>query len=153
PWGEVSLPNIAGIQITRFMVMELVAAGLTAAIMIPLARRAAREHVTRGWFFNLFETLLTFIPGRVARPTIGHHADQYVPFLWTVFFFVLFNNLMGLIPGGASPTGNINVTVVMALMTFATVLFAGIRELGFVGFWVGVVPHLDVPMLLKPILW
>ena len=77
----------------------------------------------------------------------------FLPYLWTVFFFVLFNNLLGMIPGGASATGNINVTAALALLTLATVVMAGVRELGFVGYWVGIVPHLDVPAILKPFLW
>src|SRR5262249_34314711 len=64
-----------------------------------------------------------------------------------------FNNLLGMIPGLASATGNINVTGVLAVMTLATVLFAGMRELGAVGFWVGIVPHMDVPAYIKIFLW
>ena len=71
---------------------------------------------------NLFEAMVLFIRDEVARPAIGGHgADAFLPYLWTVFFFVLFNNLLGLIPGMASATGNINVTAVLALMTLATV--------------------------------
>jgi F-type H+-transporting ATPase subunit a len=53
----------------------------------------------------------------------------------------------------ASATGNINVTAVLAVMTLGTVILAGMREMGVVGFWVGIVPHLDVPWWLKPPLW
>ena len=53
----------------------------------------------------------------------------------------------------ASATGNINVTVVLALMTLGTVIMAGMREMGAVGFWVGIVPHMDVPGCIKPLLW
>jgi F-type H+-transporting ATPase subunit a len=151
---ELELPRIAGIQVTRFMVTELLAAVLVAAVVIPLARHAARQHVTRGWFLNLFESMVLFIRDQVARPAIGGHgADAFLPFLWTIFFFVLFNNLLGLIPGMASATGNINVTGVLALMTLGTVLVAGMREMGVAGFWLGIVPHMDVPGWLKPFLW
>src|SRR4051794_20854182 len=151
---EVHLPSIAGFQITRFMVTEVLAALLVMAVVIPLARHAARQHVTRGWFLNLFETLVFYIRDQVARPAIGGHgADAFLPYLWTVFFFILFNNLLGLIPSMASATGNINVTAVLALMTLGTVILAGSREMGAVGFWVGIVPHLDVPILLKVPLW
>src|SRR3954471_9480845 len=151
---EVHLPSVAGFQITRFMVTEVLAALLVMAIVIPLARHAARQHVTRGWFLNLFETLLFYIRDQVARPAIGGHgADKFLPYLWTVFFFILFNNMLGLIPGMASATGNINVTGVLALMTLAVVIMAGMREMGAAGFWIGIVPHLDVPWWLKPPLW
>ena len=148
------LPSIAGIQITRFMFMELVAAGLMILILVPVVRHIARSHVTRGWFMNMFEAVLLFIRDEVARPAIGGHgADRFLPYLWTVFFFVLFNNLLGIIPGGASPTGNVNVTAVLALMTLVIVIGAGMRELGAAGYWIAIVPHLDVPRLMKPPLW
>jgi F-type H+-transporting ATPase subunit a len=158
PWGNVPLPKIPlgsyQLQITRFMVMELVAAVLIAAIIIPLARHVARYPVTRGRFLNVFEALTLFIRDGVARPAIGGHAaDKFLPYLWTVFFFVLFNNLLGMIPGGASPTGNINVTAVLALFTFGLVLFTGMRAMGPIGFWIGIVPKVDAPPLMKPPLW
>ncbi len=115
-------------QVTRFMVMELIVAVLIALIMIPLARHVAKFPVTRGAFFNAFEAMLLFIRDGVARPAIGGHgADDYLPYLWTVFFFVLVCNLLGMIPGGASPTGNVNVTAVLALATFGVVLYAGMK--------------------------
>jgi F-type H+-transporting ATPase subunit a len=143
-------------QITRFMVMEVVVALLVAAVMIPLARHLARDgkHVPRGVGMNLFESLLLFVRDGIARPSIGgHDADRFLPFLWTLFFFVLFANLLGLVPGGASATGNINVTGVLALLTLSTVILAGMKQMGPVGFWLGLVPHLDVPGWLKPALW
>lgn len=88
------------------------------------------------------------------RPAIGGHgADRFLPYLWTVFLFILFNNLLGMFPGGASATGNINVTFILAIMTLVVVVAAGMKESGAVGFWLALVPHLDVPKLLKPPLW
>ncbi len=158
PWGNYALPRIQiglfDFQLTKFMVMELVAALLIAAIIIPLARHMARYPVTRGAFLNAFEAIILFIRDGIARPAIGGHgADEFLPYLWTVFFFVLFNNLLGMIPGGASATGNINVTLVLALITFGVVLFAGMRETGPIGFWISLVPPLDVPKVLIPFLW
>jgi F-type H+-transporting ATPase subunit a len=154
PLPLIHLPRLGDFQITRFMVTELIAAALMVIILTTVARQASREHVTRGWFNNLFEAMILFIRDQVARPAIGGHAaDAFLPYLWTVFFFILFNNLLGLVPGMASATGNINVTAVLALMTLGTVIVAGSRELGAVGFWVGIVPHMDVPMLIKVPLW
>jgi F-type H+-transporting ATPase subunit a len=162
PWGKdgmlVDLPTIHlglfDLQITRFMVMELVAALLIAGIIIPLARHIAKNPITRGRFLNAFEVLVLFIRDGVARPAIGgHDADRFLPYLWTAFFFVLFNNLMGIIPGGSSPTGNINVTAVLAVMTLLTVTTAGMRQMGIAGFWIGLVPHLEVPGWMKAPLW
>jgi F-type H+-transporting ATPase subunit a len=158
PWGLVRLPRISlglfDFQLTRFMVMELVAAALIAGIIIPLARHVAKNPVTRGRLLNAFEVLVLFIRDNVARPTIGgHDADRFLPYLWTVFFFVLFNNLLGMIPGGASATGNVNVTGVLAIMTFAAVLIGGMKASGPIGFWINLVPPLDVPKIMKPPMW
>ncbi len=162
PWGKngliIDLPGLHfgkfDVQITRFMVMELIVAILIAAIIIPLARHVARHPITRGRFLNAFEVLVLFIRDNVARPTIGgHDADRFLPYLWTSFFFVLFCNLMGMIPGGASPTGNINVTAVLAISTFVVVLFAGMKKSGPVGFWINLVPNLEVPWFMKPPMW
>ena len=153
---EIHLGKIPGthIQVTRFMVTELIAAVLMLLILPLVARHMGRESVTRGWFNNMFEAMILFVRDQVAIPAIGGHgADAFLPYLWTVFFFILFNNLLGMIPSMASATGNINVTGVLALMTLGTVILAGMRELGAVGFWVGIVPHMDVPKLMKPPLW
>ena len=157
-WGNVALPKLHlglfDVQITRFMVMELVAALAMAAILIPLVRHVTKNPITRGKFLNAFEVLVLFIRDGVARPAIGSHdADRFLPYLWTVFFFVLFNNILGMIPGGASATANLNVTAVLAIMTFATVLIAGMRAMGPVGFWVALVPKLDVPGFMKWPMW
>jgi len=154
-WGtEIPLPKLLGIQVTRFMVMEVLAALLVIAVVVPLARHVKANKVTRGPLMNMFEAIVMFVRDGIARPAIGGHgADAFLPFLWTVFFFILFNNLLGMIPGGASATGNINVTAVLALLTFGAVITAGIREAGPVKYWTGLVPHLDVPPVLKLFLW
>jgi F-type H+-transporting ATPase subunit a len=150
----IHLPSIAGFQITRVMVMELVAGLLMIAILIPVVRHIARTHVTRGWFMNMFEAMFLFIRDEVARPAIGGHgADRFLPYLWTIFFFILFANLLGMIPGGASATGNVNVTAALALMTLWTVVRAGMREMGVAGYWAGLVPHLDVPWWMRHLMW
>jgi F-type H+-transporting ATPase subunit a len=150
----IHLPPILGIQITRLMVMELIAAIVMIVILVPIVRHIARTPFSRGWLPNMFEAMLLFIRDDVARPSIGGHAaDQFLPYLWTAFFFVLFNNLMGMFPGGASATGNVNVTAILALMTLAVVIFSGMRELGPGGFWIAIVPHMDVPKPMKLFLW
>lgn len=157
---EVHLPAIdigsIHFQITRFMVMEVIVGVLMILVMIPISRHMAAKgkHVPRGWFVNVIESLLLFVRDGIARPSIGgHDADKFVPFLWTVFFFILFSNLLGLVPGMASATGDINVTAVLAIMTLSTVLIAGMKAMGPAGFWLSLVPHLDVPAWLKPMLW
>jgi len=88
---------------------------------------------------------------------MSHPADKYLPYIWSVFFFVLFCNLLGAVPWMGSPTGNIWVTGVLALFTFAMVIMAGTEASGFVGFWKSLIPAMDLPpalaILLKPLMW
>jgi len=146
-----------GFHLTKFMVLELVAAALMMAIFIPLARRIATGQPPRGRLSNLLDVLLMFIRDDVARSAIGRHdADRFLPFIWTIFFFILFCNLLGLLPWAGSPTGSLGVTGAMALITLCVVLGAGMRKFGPVRYWTGMVPHMDLPwvlaILLKPMI-
>ena len=135
---RIDLPPIGPFQITRFMVMEVIAAVLIVSILVPVVRHICRNHVSRGVFMNAFEAIILFIRDDIARPAIGGHgADHFLPYLWTAFFFVLFNNLLGMVPGMASPTGNVNVTGVLGLMTLGVVMSAGIKEMGVAGYFLG----------------
>jgi F-type H+-transporting ATPase subunit a len=140
------IPGYGYFQITRFMVFEVVAAALLLAIYVPLARRARDGSAPRGYFWNTFEVLLTFIRDRVAKPNIGEHdADRFVPYLWTVFLFILFLNVLGLIPFFGSPTASIAVTGVLALCAFLVIHVSGVLKLGVGAYLKSFVPHLDMP--------
>ncbi|QDT63966.1 F0F1 ATP synthase subunit A [Calycomorphotria hydatis] len=87
----------------------------------------------------------------------GHPADKYLPVIWSLFFFVLFCNLLGAIPYLGSPTGNICVTGVLALFVFAYVVKEGSDASGFIGFWKSLVPGMELPgalsVILIPMIW
>ncbi len=133
---------------TRHVVMMWVAAVLLAAVVLLATRR--KSVVPRG-LYNLVETLVAFIRNEIAVPNMGkEHADRFVPYLATAFFFILFMNLMGLVPWSATATANLSVTVMMALFTFAITQIAAIRSMGLGGY----LAHLTggVPKSLWP-LW
>ena len=143
---EIHLPKIFGLQITKFMILELVAAGLILAIFIPLARRSRNGELPKGPWWNAFESLLTFIRNEVARPTLGeHHADKFLPFLWTLFLFILFMNLLGMLPFMGSPTASIWVTGGLAVCAFAMLHGPGMFEKGPLHYFKSLWPHIDVP--------
>ena len=106
--------------------------------------------------WNLFEFILVFIRDEVARPAIGRQeAGRFLPFLWNVFFFILFCNLLGLVPWAGSPTGALAVTGALALISFVMVVGSGMAKFGIVGYWTGMVPHLEpraLAIVLKPML-
>src|SRR5439155_402445 len=146
---SIDLPaiNLFGyhFQVTKFMVLELLAAVLAAAIFIPLCRRAARGELPRGPFWNAFESLLTFIREQVAKPNLGEHdADHYVPFLWTMFVFILFCNLLGMFPFLGSPTASIWVTAGLAVCAFVMMHAAPIAKHGLIHYLKSTWPHIEL---------
>lgn len=106
---------------------------LAVITLMWIAIGMARSYVNRAGkapkgFHNLIEPLILFIRDDVAKASIGHKADKYLPLLLSVFFFIFVNNIFGLIPifpGGANVTGNIAVTMVLALVIFLTVNLNG----------------------------
>ena len=146
------------LKITKFMVIEAFVAIALIAVFVPLARRIKSGGRPRGRFWNFFEVILFYIRDEVARPAIGKtDGDKYLPYLWTIFFFVLFCNLFGLIPFLGSPTGSLATTAVLALATLIMVLGTGFKKLGFIGFFAAQVPHMDLPpalaVVIKPMIW
>ena len=117
------------LKLTKFMVIELVAAILICVFFIGLAKAIRGGALPRGRFRNMLEAMLLYFRDSVARPCIGgHDADRFVPFLWTIFFFVLACNLFGMIPWMGSPTGSLAVTGTLAFITFAVVIGSGVAE-------------------------
>jgi F-type H+-transporting ATPase subunit a len=139
---------VSGYKImTKYMVLELIAAVLILLIFIPLARRARSGEPPRGTWQNAFEVLLTFIRDEVAKPNLGEHdADRHVPFLWTIFLFVLFCNLLGMFPFGGSPTANIWVTGGLAVCSFIAIHAAAVAKMGLGHYLKSLWPHLDIPI-------
>ena len=77
--------------------------------------------------------------------------------MWTLFFFVLFGNLLGMLPWIGSPNGSLSCTSALAAVTFFVVIGAGMKTFGPVGFWIGQVPQMDIPLVmgifLKPMIF
>ncbi len=138
-------------KLTKFMVIEVVVAAIIFLAFWLLAQSLKGGKPVRGRLWNMLEVFLLFIRDEIARPCIGKHdADRFVPFLWTMFMFVLGCNLMGMIPWVGSPTGALAVTGTLAFATFAIVLGSGMSQLGAVGFWKAQVPHMDLPGAISP---
>ncbi|MDO8500837.1 MAG: F0F1 ATP synthase subunit A [Gemmatimonadaceae bacterium] len=139
---EVDLPRWDPIHIgrltldlspTKHVVMLLVAATLCLVTLLLAARAHKRQHAAVGrpkGFANGIEALVLYIRQEVILPNVGHHGEAYAPFVLTLFFFILFANLLGLIPYGSTATGNISVTATLAIITFFVIELAGMRTLG-----------------------
>jgi F-type H+-transporting ATPase subunit a len=139
PFGRVDLPqfpplHLAGMSIdmsiTKHVVFLWIAALLLCIVAVAVARKNARRAVPTG-FGNLFEMIVVFLRDEVAIPNMGSGGLKYMPYLLTTFFFILVMNLLGLIPWGASATGNINVTAGLAIIAFVMIQASAIRAQGF----------------------
>jgi len=98
-------------------------------------------------FQNMIEYLILFIRNDVVKPSIGNKYEKYLPFLLTLFFFIFFSNLLGIVPffpGGVNLTGNIAITMVLALFTFVIILFSGNKN-----YWLHIINTPGVPWWLK----
>jgi F-type H+-transporting ATPase subunit a len=128
---------------------------IVAVLVIALAQLAVRSykggHVPKG-LGAAVESLVVFIRDEVAEPNIGHgDGRKFTPLLCSFFFFILVAALFGLIPGSATSTGNISVTLALATVSFLAQQWAGISKNGLVGHFHGLVPP-GMPWLLLPIM-
>jgi F-type H+-transporting ATPase subunit a len=132
--------------LTKFELLEVAAALIILALYLPLARRSRDGTPVKGPFLNALEGLLTFIRDHVAKPYVGEHdADRFVPFLWTLFLFILTCNLLGMFPFLGSPTASISVTGALALCTFLVIHGAAIAKMGPISYVKSYAPHMHVP--------
>ena len=174
--GKVAIPNVTGytkenpmIKIqegfhvvgrpTKFMALELMAAILITVAYIWLARKVTPEgKAPKGRLWNFLESIVCFIRDDIAVPSIGKKdADRYLPFLLTLFLFIIVLNLFGMVPSLGGATGALAVTAVLAIITFAIVMGVGIKKMGFVGFLKAQVPHMELSpvlaLILIPSIW
>jgi F-type H+-transporting ATPase subunit a len=141
-------------KFTKFMAIEVVVALIICVLFMGLAAKIKHGGAPRGRLWNMLEAFLLYLRDVVALPSLGSHdVDRFAPLVWTVFFFVLGCNLMGLLPWVGSPTASFAVTSALALVVFIVVLGSGMAKLGFVGFWKGLVPHMDLPKPVMFFLW
>lgn len=117
--------------ITKHVLFMLMASAGCIVMMTYVARQMANGE-PGGRLAGVIEAILLFIRNEVVRPFMGKEGDKFLPIIWTIFFFVLFCNLIGLVPGSATATGNINVTAALALFAFFMYHFYGLRKNGLV---------------------
>jgi F-type H+-transporting ATPase subunit a len=129
--------HIGGLSIdlspTKHVVWLLIASVLCLVTLLSAAsfhRRRTADPGVAGGFSAGVEALVLYLRQTVVLPNVGPHGDAYTPYILTVFFFILFANLVGLIPYGSTATGNISVTLTMALISFVVIEVSGMRALG-----------------------
>lgn len=163
PFGyEIELPRWKPVQVggvaidlspTKHVVMLLLAALLCMAVLIPAAHKHERLTSERGspkGFATGIEAMVLYLRNEVILPNVGPHGNAFVPFGLTLFFFILFANLLGLVPYGSTATGNISVTAALAIVTFVVVEVTGVRTQGW-GYirTIVYVPPKEIPLPMK----
>ena len=143
--------------ITNHLIMTAVSAVAVVLVFGFVSRRVRvkgndlSSFQTRGRVAQLFETMCSFIRDEVVRPNLHELTDKYIYYVWTIFFFVLFANVLGLIPFGplaymltqdphvshlgGSATGNLSLNIVLAFGSFIAIIYIGIKETGAKAFF------------------
>lgn len=139
---------ILDLSITKNIFAIFVSMIILVWIFISVARRyTSRPDQAPKGLQSFVEPVVLFVRDDIAYPAIGHKYERFMPYLLTLFFFILINNLMGLIPVfpfGANVTGNIAVTLVLALLTFTVTTFSSTKT-----YWGHIFNTPGVPWWLK----
>ena len=144
------------ISITKVTLALFINSLLLVIIVLSVARwyrKHPKETGAPGGFVGLMEMLIMMVNDDVIKSCVGHNYRKFAPYLLTAFFFIFINNLMGLIPvfpGGASVTGNIAITFVLALCTFLAINIFGTKHYWKDIFWPDVPWWLKVPVPMMP---
>lgn len=126
--GEIDRnAQVYDFSLTRNVVQMLLALALLVFILIKVAKRYGTgvgvTSAPKG-MQNTMETIVNFVNDEVAKPNLGAKSKKYLPYLLTVFLFILINNIVGLVPGTANVTGNIAFTFVLSVISFVVILFS-----------------------------
>jgi F-type H+-transporting ATPase subunit a len=139
--------TVLDLSLTRNVTQMLLSLTLLVIIMLAVAKKYKGGIKAPTGLQNAVEPVITFVRDEVAKPNLGHKYQRYMPFLLTVFFFILINNLVGLIPGSANVTGNIAVTLVLGVVSLVVILLSTNKH-----FWGHIFNPPNVPFLVKFIL-
>ena len=134
------------ISITKNVASLIISVILLFWVFLTVAKRYKKDPLKapKG-VQSVFEPIIIFIRDEIAKPNIGEKKyEKFMPYLLTVFFFIWFNNLLGLMPGAANLTGNIAVTMTLALFTFVITTFSGNKD-----YWKHIFNTPGVPWWLK----
>jgi F-type H+-transporting ATPase subunit a len=152
-WSPITIGGLSiDMSPTKHVVWMLISAVVCLIVILTATASHARHSHAIGrpkGFGAGLEGMILYLRNEVVMKNVGPNGQRYVPFVLSLFFFILFANLFGLIPYGSTATGNVSVTLTLALITFVVVEVAGMRALGpgyikTIVFW----PH-DMPLVMR----
>lgn len=143
-----STAGLLDLSITKNVFMMIMSLVLLTIIFFSIKGAYSKRGVTSApkGLQSLLEPIITFVIDDVAKPNLGKEYEKYLPYLLSAFFFILINNLLGLVPffpGSANLTGNISVTLTLAVLTFLVTNFNGNKH-----YWTHVFAMPGVPKAL-----
>lgn len=154
PFGKIYLPHLQllglDISISKHVVFLWIVAALLILTFAVVSKSYKKSHVPHG-FTNFIETIIVFVRDEIVKPSIGHDYEKFLPYLLTVFFFILYSNFLGLIPFSATVTSNIAVTATLAGFTFFATQIGGMISHGPLGYFKGLIPP-GMPAALLPLI-
>ena len=139
---------VLDLSITKNVLMLFINAGVLLFVFLSVARSCKKNtgKAPKG-LQSFIEPIVLFIKDEIVKPNAGPKYEKYLPYLLTLFFFILFGNLLGLLPGAANLTGNIAVTMTLALFTFLITNFSGNKN-----YWMHILWTPGVPLPLRIII-
>jgi len=144
------------ISITKNVLSLFISCALILVIFLSIAKKYKKNHLRKPTGLQaILEPLILTIDRDVSKACIGKDYKKFSPYLLTAFFFIFFNNILGIIPifpGGANLTGNIAITFVLAFLTFIMTNAFGTREYWKEVFWPEVPTWLKIPVPLMPLI-
>jgi F-type H+-transporting ATPase subunit a len=143
--------TVLDLSITKNVAMLLINAALLLLIFMAVAKGYKKNQgkAPRG-IQSFFEPIIVFVRDEVVKPNIGRHYEKFLPYILTLFFFILFGNLLGLLPGAGNLTGNIAVTLTLAVLTFIITNVNGNKAYWSHIFWTPGVP-LPLRLVILPV--
>lgn len=145
---HASTKEFFDISITKNVASLILSMVLLFAVFLTVAKRYKKGIAAPKGIQSLFEPLIVFVRDDIAKVNIGEHKyERFMPYLLTLFFFILFNNLLGLTPGAANLSGNIAVTMCLALFTFFITQFNGRKA-----YWTHILWTPGVPLPIRPVI-
>ena len=155
--GEIVRPML-DLSLTKIAAGIVINSLLLVSIILFVSRwyrhRKASDEAPRG-FVGMMEMLIMLVYDGIIKPSVGKDYERFAPYLLTAFFFIFLSNLMGLVPifpGGANVTGNIAITLFLAVCTFIAVNLFGTREYWREVLWPDVPTWMKCPIPLMPVI-
>lgn len=139
-----------GVGITQYTVWMFVICLLVLAVVLVGVRKV--QVAPKGKFAGLIDWGYDAVCRNMGEGAIGHGYKKHIPFLATLFFFILISNIIGLIPGAKTPTGSLSVTWALSLIAFVYFNYYGIKAKGGWGYIKSIAPS-GLPAPMVPIIW